>query len=403
LIRAARAFSSCFLLLERLLQKITFSQPVIVQNTCPPLFLLLIGLLSQSCLSALAERCVICREEIAGDTVYLLTDRVTKEKAHACLNCAKWPDVCTMCGLPVRKDFLSLTDGRFLCDRDSKTAIVDPIQALQICGEVRDQVDKLFSRFISFPTNMHVQIVDRVDLLALFRAPDEDYQCPHVLGYFRAATNDDRRIYEINVLSALKSPQLKETCAHEYTHAWVFENVPSIRKKVLSRDAEEGFCELVGYLLMDSQNEEELKHAILRNNYTHGQIDLFIETEKRFGFNDVVEWMKYGLDSKLEPTSPENIRKIKVPQAGYRELRAPVVENPHPPPDKLQLKGISWTKARQLALINNQSFAPGESGRVLVGTTNIAIRCLLVRETSVRIQILASGQELELSLSGGAK
>jgi len=205
------------------------------------------------------------------------------------------------------------------------------------------------------------------------------------------------------VLSALKSPQLKETCAHEYTHAWVFENVPSIRKKVLSRDAEEGFCELVGYLLMDSQNEEELKHAILRNNYTHGQIDLFIETEKRFGFNDVVEWMKYGLDSKLEPTSPENIRKIKVPQAGYRELRAPVVENPHPPPDKLQLKGISWTKARQLALINNQSFAPGESGRVLVGTTNIAIRCLLVRETSVRIQILASGQELELSLSGGAK
>jgi hypothetical protein len=225
-----------------------------------------------------------------------------------------------------------------------------------------------------------------------------------VLGYFRATTNDDRRIYEIHVLSALKLAQLKETCAHEYTHAWVFENVPSVRKKILSRDAEEGFCELIGYLLMDSQNEEELKRAVLRNNYTHGQIDLFLETEKRFGFNDIVEWMKYGLDSKLVATNPENIRKIRLPGPGYStDMRAPVMVNPNLPPDKLQLKGISWTKARQLALINNQSFAPGESGRVLVGTTNIAIRCLLVRETSVRIQILASGQELELSLSGNAK
>jgi len=374
--------------------------PVIVQNTRPPIFLLLICLLSLSCLSALAERCSICREEIAGDTIYLLTDRVTKEKAHACLNCANWPDVCTMCGLPVRKNFTSLTDGRFLCDRDSKTAIVDPTQTLQICADVKDSVDKLFSRFISFPTNMHIEIVDRVDLLALFKNPDEDYQCPHVLGYFRATTNNYQRIYEINVLSALKLPQLKETCAHEYTHAWVFENVPAIRKKVLSRDAEEGFCELVGYLLMDSQNEEELKHAVLRNNYTHGQIDLFIEAEKRFGFNEVVEWMKYGLDSKLDTANPENIRKIKLPPPAHVDTRAPVSENPSPAPEKLQLKGISWTKARQLALINNQSFAPGESGKVLVGLTNISIRCLAVRESSVRIQILDSGQELELSLSG---
>src|SRR6185503_15079644 len=161
-------------------------------------------------------------------------------------------------------------------------------------------LDRLFSRFTSFPANLRVAIVDRIDLVNLFRMPGNDYECPNVLGYFRAATNHHQRVYEISVLSALRLPQLKETCAHEYTHAWVFENVPAKRKSPLSRDAEEGFCELVGYLLMDSENEEEQKQALLRNDYTHGQINLFVDAEKRFGFNEIVDWMKYGVDDELE-------------------------------------------------------------------------------------------------------
>ena len=81
---------------------------------------------------------------------------------------------------------------------------------------------------------------------------------------------------------------------------------------------------------------------------------------------------------------------------GARKARP---SQPPPGPDKLVLKGISWTVSHPLAIINNQSFAPGESGKVRVGTTNVNIRCLAVQANSARIQILPSGEELELSLN----
>jgi sRNA-binding protein len=72
-------------------------------------------------------------------------------------------------------------------------------------------------------------------------------------------------------------------------------------------------------------------------------------------------------------------------------------------PEKLALRGISWSKNKRLALVNNQSFEPGESGKVRLGTTNVTIRCLEVRENSVRIQVLDSGEEIELSLNGAPR
>src|SRR5439155_4524134 len=59
---------------------------------------------------ARAEHCALCGEEITGDTIYLLTDKLTLEKKHACYECTRWPYACFACGLPARKDFLRLSD-----------------------------------------------------------------------------------------------------------------------------------------------------------------------------------------------------------------------------------------------------------------------------------------------------
>ncbi len=306
-----------------------------------------------------------------------------------------------MCGLPVRKNSVKLPDGRFFCERDSKSAVTDTAEAVGICTETREQLERLFSRFISFP-RVHLAVVDRINLLTLFKIPGNDYECPNILGYFRAVTNHNQRRYDISVMSGLRASELKATYAHEHTHAWVSENVALERKQRLARDAEEGFCELISYLLMDSQQDEEMKRIQLKNDYTHGQINLFVEAEKRFGINEVVDWVKFGVDSELEAGSLENLRKIAMPPPERGNQRWVSIEPPKAP-DRLLLKGISWTKARAFALINNQSFAPGEWGKVQVGTTNVTIRCLAVRENSARIQLVDSGEELELSLAGAAK
>ena len=344
---------------------------------------------------------MICGREILGDTIYLATDKVSGEKKHLCYNCANWPDTCFVCGLPAINESVDLSDGRVLCARDAKNAVIDPNEAKQVSGEVLENLDKLFSRFTAFPTNIEVAVVDRISLLALFKVPGNDFECPNILGYFRVTTNHAHIKHEISLMSALTRPELKETCAHEYAHAWVSENVSEARRQVIARDAEEGFCELTGYLLMDSQGEEAQKRAVLRNEYTHGQIHLFIEAEKRYGFNEVIEWMKYGVDARLDRANLNRLRNVAIPSVA-RSSKSEIyfaVPPASPGPEKLMLKGIAWSKSQPIALINNQSFAVGESGKVRLGQTNVFIRCLAVRKESARIKIMNSGEELELSLA----
>ena len=68
----------------------------------------------------------------------------------------------------------------------------------------------------------------------------------------------------MSLMTGLPLAELKATCAHEYSHAWVGENVPKERRARLGRDAEEGFCELVAYLLMDSQGKKGKKNSFCK-------------------------------------------------------------------------------------------------------------------------------------------
>jgi len=202
-------------------------------------------------------------------------------------------------------------------------------------------------------------------------------------------------------MSALPQAEFKATCAHEYSHAWVFENVPLERRKTLSRDAHEGFCELLAYLLMNSLNEESEKKRIVRNAYTRGQIDLFIEAEKKFGINDILDWMRWGVGSRLIDGNLADVRNVEIrrPKKVSSTNVLILAEHLSAVPDTLVLKGISGTKVHPLALINDQTFGIGESGKVRVGNTNVLVRCLGIEGDAVRIQIAGSSVEQRLRLN----
>jgi hypothetical protein len=349
--------------------------------------------------SACAENCAICGREITGDTIYIYTDKVTNEKKHLCNDCSLSSDVCFVCGMPVKKDFVKLPDGRVLCSRDAKNAVLDAVEAKAVCGDVQEEMSRLFSRFTSFPTNLEVQVVDRVSLLALFKIPGNDSECPDVLGYFRPRTNHHEVHYEISLMSALSRAELKSTCAHELSHAWVAQNVSSERREKLDKDAQEGFCELIAYLLMDADNEEREKNAILQSPYTRGQIEAFVAAERAYGLNDVLDWMRWGTDSYLETEHPDRVRAVAMPGGGTARSSALVFPKiTTAVPDTLMLKGILRSNGHIQALINDQSLKVGESARVRVATSNVLVRCLAIQNDSVRIQIGDSGELQELSL-----
>jgi hypothetical protein len=364
-------------------------------------WLLVLGLLSGGTLLAV-DLCAVCGREVEG-TAYLWNDKITGGKKLLCDKCTHLPKNCYRCGLPVLKEYTELPDGRVLCARDARTVVRAEDEAFQICREVKDALDRLFSRFLTIPdTNVTLALADRVNLMQLFATPGNDYTCPNVLGYLRDRTNSGHVTHEISLLSGLPRTTLKAVCAHEYTHAWLSEQISHERRQTLSRDAEEGLCELVSYRLMEAQGEEEEKRLIKTNAYTRGQIHLFVEAERRFGFNEVIEWMKYGEDGRLMADDLTRVRRVTLPAATNRGapswLAAPA--GPPPAPETLILNGILWSKTRPVALINGQVFEAQTQARVRLGKTNVTVRCLAIREDSVVIQCAESGQAQTLRLKG---
>jgi hypothetical protein len=352
-------------------------------------------------LAAWGEICAICGRPIYG-TVYVVTDKVTNEKELVCSDCIKLPR-CFVCGLPVKENYLASSDGRYLCARDARTAVLKADDAGRICAQVKDDLNRLFSRFTVFPANVDVSVIDRIDVDSMFRPDGNDFESPNLLGCVQPETVNCETRYKMRLMTGLPLAELKATCAHEYSHAWVGENVPQERRAGLGHDAQEGFCELVAYLLMDSQREAGQKKFILQNRYTRGQIDLFIEAEKRYGFDQVLDWMKYGVTGQLVAGHVDQLRDVKMPSAKFVAGNPTIYKkdnNTNPPaatPATIKLQGVLWG-SRPVAIINGRSFLASDLNPVKVGGTNVIIRCLGIQKTSVRIQNVDSGKEQELSL-----
>ena len=349
------------------------------------------------------NHCDICGGPL-GERVYTPQDGVTGERKQVCLECAMLGTVCFFCGLPVRTNYTQLPDGRFICAREAQTAVIEESDARRACSETKEGLDRLFSRFLDFPeTNVTISVVDRVHLQELFKFPGKDYVCPNVWGYTATETNRQHLEHYISLLSGLPRAAFKATCAHEYTHVWLNENVSGRRKRILSKDATEGFCELIAYLLMNAENEDAQKRLILLNAYTRGQINIFIETERAYGMNDIADWMKYGIDDRLRREDLLQVRNVELPRPGahsagiLRSAAAPAA------PDTLALRGIILAPNHPQALINNSSFRINQTGQVRVGTTNLTIRCLSITRDCVRIKILTSGEERDLKLPDDSK
>ena len=355
-------------------------------------------------LTARGDFCAVCGQPIQGN-IYTMTDELTGKTVEVCSNCAFNLPRCYLCGLPIKPgDEIKLPDGRFLCARDGATAVVDSRQAQQVCAEVKDDLDRVFSRFTSFPDNVDVTIIDRIDVDSMFGVSGHDFESPDLLGCIEPQTTDGVKRYKMSLMIGLPLSELKETCAHEYSHAWVGENVSPARHARISRDSEEGFCEMMGYLLMDAQGEEAEKKRVLKNLYTRGQVQLFIAAEQQYGFDEVLDWMRYGVTSRLEEGHLDEVRDVRMTPATKPMSDAPAIpvaavrrESPSPDSSVLKLQGIMWGNA-PMAIINGRSFFASDVNQVKLGGTNITIRCEVIEPTRVRVQNLASGQSQELVL-----
>jgi Protein DA1 len=346
---------------------------------------------------ARADDCAICGQQINGE-IYLMTDHVAGQQVKVCGNCIKLPP-CFICSLPV-KDGVHLSDGRWLCARDAQSAVMDVDTVQRTFGQIHDYLDQLFPRFTSFPTNVDVSVIDRVDVDSMFRLVGNSFESPDVLGVTQPIMTNGVKRYEISLLTGQPLSQLEEVCAHELSHAWVGENVSPERHARIERDAEEGFCEMMGYLVMDAMGEDGEKKRVLANAYTRGQVQLFIAAEQEYGFDEILDWMQYGVTGRLVEGHLDEVRDIKKPAdaaIARFDARRDVGSLPPPSPSSLQLQGIMWGNMPS-AIINGRSFFPGDELKVPVGQTSVTIHCLSITKTAVEIRNLDTGEKEQLNL-----
>jgi len=350
---------------------------------------------------ALAGPCAVCGKPILFGTIYLMPDKEEDRQKEVCETCHLLNHQCSLCRLPVTAEATALPDGRYLCPRDAQSAVLEADRAKELCTDAKGEMDLLFSQFLTLPdTNVTLTIEDQVQMDELRQAPGFERQCPSLLGYTRSRiVKEGQWKHSIGILGARLAAALKGVCAHEYAHAWLKENLAPDR--VIDRDTIEGFCELLAYKLCESLNLTRELQSIRRNGYSRGQIDLFIEAEQSYGLPTIVEWMKHGVDERLNRDDLDRIRRTQEKEARPARptvLEIPPAPAPTPVPEILTLVGISGTRSNRLALINDRAFAELETGRVRVGGSNVAIQCLQIRAGSALIQVVGSDLPQELRL-----
>lgn len=125
--------------------------------------------------------------------------------------------------------------------------------------------------------------------------------------------------------------------------------------------------------------------SCLLNPYKRGRINAFVAAEKAYGFARIIQWMKEGegdhIDTKnlaghsgsAAASRPKAAaRRRRSPPAGIRwHSRIPAAKYTN-----TVLKGIPGTALRRFALIDGDTFAPNETGKVRIGGSNVMLRCL---------------------------
>jgi len=351
------------------------------------------------------SHCVVC-DQVLKTNYYEFEDKSAGGQKKVCAVCEKLETRCFLCGMPVQKDYATLKDGRLLCKRDDQEAIHSENEEKSICEEVQYELDRKFSRFMTFPSrNVVLSFVDRFHLDSLFKTSGYEH-CVSVFGATQSHPlgKGTNYAHSISVLSDLKKARLMAVYAHECTHTWLAENLSKQRAGVIDPSAIEGFCELVAYRMMEDHQEVFEMQTIQTSAYTKGQIALLLEAERIYGFNAIVEWMKGGEDARLESG---NLDRLRVMQPGMETsvvAATPVLATyaaiaPTPVPDTLRLKAISGTSQHRFAMINDRTFEAMERGKVRVGHTNVNIRCLEIRNSSVVIQANGSPEKQELFIN----
>jgi hypothetical protein len=355
--------------------------------------------LSVFCPSAAArDHCAVCQKRF-GSQVYSIKKLGTEEKLLICPDCAKLETSCYLCGVPVKDKYTQLADGRLLCETDTKQAVLEQDEAAKIFEDVKRDAQTILARLGKLP-HRNIQLIleakpklDKTGGNIISRHEDS-----LLMGLTRTTRDGEEFRHSIYLLHGLTRDRLAVVAAHEYGHAWLHENV----SRKLNQDAVEGFCDWLAYQVIKNKSMPGEMKVLLESTYSQGQLQAFVAAEKEHSFYRVMQWVKSGIEPEVDTRHLERILQLREP-ANEEPEPAFAFANVSPAPPRpaltnLVLKGLSGSKARRFALINDGTFALNEQGKVRLGTSNVVITCKEIRDDAVVIHVTGESAPRILAL-----
>jgi hypothetical protein len=341
------------------------------------------------------RKCAVCGHAIQGKFFSFDGASVGTRQA-VCESCSQINTLCSACAMPVKENVTTLADGRLLCKDDAAVAVMSQQSAERTFADARRDLLHLLASFGVLPDrNIKIRLVTTTEINRMRVANTPGHSKSLVVGLTETTVLPNHEFeHSIYVIDGLPPARFLATCAHEWAHAWIHENVPTQRK--LDGNSTEGFCEWVAYKLMSERNETIERKMILANTYTRGQVDAFIKADEDLRRYDIVKWMKEGVDRRIDA---DNTGRVRVVQQASSQMPLWQTAAPTPVPDQLTLRGISGNANRRFALINDCTMRKNEMAKVRVGNTNVVLQCLQIGADSVVIRLRGSDQTTELFLS----
>jgi hypothetical protein len=304
-----------------------------------------------------------------------------------CDDCYKLENHCSICGLPIGKDFVKTGDGRFICKFDRPNAVRDAAEAREIFADTRRELIGLFGR--GFTLNYPEVSVNLFDVDYWSEAGRSDGL--HKFGFSSTRkTPKGECTHQVVLLSGRLRQEIAATAAHEYTHLWINENRPV--EHTIDSDTTEAICELAGYKLMAAHAQPEQQQHILDNPYTHGEIKTLVALEKTSGIAPILNWVKNGTTAKLGTEAASLAVPVKKPLLTFTNVPAPLLT-------ALKLGGLLLEGQSRRAIVNGVTFAPGESQAVKLRSRTVQVRCREIREDSVVLEVDGAAEPVTLKIA----
>ena len=324
--------------------------------------------------------CVVCAKTPLVGKYF-----VHNQTNHICAECEQLPTRCALCRLPVKDPTTKTTDGRIFCRADAANVVVAQDEATKLFAQARSELSTLSDGSISLRTAaVAVQLVD-VDYWNA-KAGGDGGTTMHRLGFSISRPIGSGFAHNVILMSGQLRTTTLSTCAHEFAHLWLNENLKPERK--LDPDTREALCELFAFKLAARRGDTNEIARIKVNPYTKGVVLSALEFEAREGLPGVVSWVRNGTEVVLPATRVASATAAPEP---VRELRPPP-----PPATKLELRSLLRTSKRTVAVINGERFELGSELSMLIDGKRRLVRLDSAAEISVVVTVDGVRQTLQL-------